>query len=326
MFPALVPVIGAAAFLTWLVFYPWHKSMHDMMLKLSVDAHNDDEEDGDDLTAGELRKIILQLPGPVKRYIQAVWHNTNDFDDEDIVPIARTMRMEQEGQFLLNGKYIPFTASQEFSTRHEHAGFVWDAVMHAETGCIPTSFFTLPINVCDAYINGAGTMKAQLPGGIPLVRQKDTPELNQGELMRWAAEAALFPLALLPTTKGETIKWLPSTDGDDNSATLELEHHKTIARMIFRFDADTHLVTSIEAKRPRAVDGTKYELTLWKGFFYDFELHGGLLVPTKMEVGWQLDEDEPLEIYFKGTNHNFIYLMNGHPHHQACDVKHDHVE
>ena len=44
-----------------------------------------------------------------------------------------------------------------------------------------------------------------------------------------------------------------------------------------------------------------------------------------MEVGWQLQDDAPVEIYFKGTNHTFIYLMNNHPT-PARDVNHAHVD
>mmetsp|Transcript_18227 Transcript_18227/g.39395 ORF Transcript_18227/g.39395 Transcript_18227/m.39395 type:complete len:178 (-) Transcript_18227:728-1261(-) len=176
-------------------------------------------------------------------------------------------------------------------------------------------------------------MKAQLPGGIPIFRQKNTPELNQGELMRWAAEATLFPLALLPHVNPksdgesgeEALKWLPSEIGDDNSAILELKHRSVISLIIFHFDPETHLVTSIQARRPRAV-GDKYEMTRWEGFCFDYEIHGGLRVPTRMEVGWQLEDDAPLEIYFKATNRNFIYLMNSHPTHNTSNVRHEHVE
>ena len=111
---------------------------------------------------------------------------------------------------------------------------------------------------------------------------------------------------------------------DDNSAILDLKHHNTTARLLFHFNPETHLVTSIHGRRPRAV-GSKYEMKKWEGYLFDYEVHGGLLVPTRMEAGWQLEDDAPLEIYFKGTNHNFIYLTNNHPKH-ARDVKHEHLE
>jgi len=223
---------------------------------------------------------------------------------------------------------VNFTATQEFRTRYKHAGFVWDAVMQAKS-CIPN--LSIPINVCDAYIDGRGIMKAALPMGIPVLNQKDSLELNQGELLRWAAEATLFPLALLPPIDPATeefeetaLKWLPSDDEDANSATLVLKNHGVPARLKFNFDPETHLVTSMEAMRHRAV-GDSMELTQWKGFCSKYELHGGLRVPTIMEVGWQLEEGAQPLIYFKGRNSHYVFLMNSHPTH-PCSRLHAHSE
>mmetsp|Transcript_44500 Transcript_44500/g.93360 ORF Transcript_44500/g.93360 Transcript_44500/m.93360 type:complete len:334 (-) Transcript_44500:14-1015(-) len=329
-------LIGAAAVLTWLMHFPWHKGIHDLMLKLSdEDADYPREDDEDHITAAELRMRIKRLPDAVQEYMKAVCHDANHYNDDEIIPVARTLRMDQDGEFLLNGQYIAFTATQEFRTRFKHAGFVWDAVM--ETNCIP-KLVTMPVNVCDAYINGGGIMKAQLPLGIPVMNAKSTSELNQGELMRWAAEATLFPIALIPkdnTIKSDSeetsLKWLPSEEGDGNSAILQLKHHDTKARLTFHFNPDTHLATSIQARRPRAV-GEAYVMTKWEGRFYDYEIHGGVKIPRRMEVGWQLEgDDTPLEIYFKGTNHNFIYLTNHHSHHNhhtkhKSEVQHEHAE
>lgn len=315
-------LIASAAALAWLVF-PWRnrRGIHSLFLQLSEHKAHDDE---DCITVGKLRKRIQHLPDVVQNYIKAVCPTFQLEGDEDDVPFARSLRMEQAGEFLLNGKFIPFTATQEFRTRCEHAGFVWEACM--KPNCFPG------INVCDAYVNGAGTMRATT-FGIPVVNVKsNTPELNQGELMRWAAEAPLFPLALLPpkpTDNGEadteatTLLWLPAGEGNGNSAILELKHHNTTARLIFHFNPETHLVTSVQAKRPRGLDG-KFVLTHWEGFFHNYEIHGGLLVPTRMECGWKLGDGAPLEIYFKGTNSHLIYLTN-HPK-RVFDMKKEHVD
>ena len=129
-------LIGAAAALAWLIYFPWHKGIHDLMLKLSdQDADYPRDDDEDCITAGELRRRVKQLPDAVQKYLKTVCHDAKSYEDEEIVPFARSLRMEQEGQFLLNGQYIAFTAIQEFRTRYKHAGFVWDAVM--KTHCIP---------------------------------------------------------------------------------------------------------------------------------------------------------------------------------------------
>ena len=284
------------------------------------------EGDGDEcITAGDIRKRIEKLPNIVKAYMKAVLHDLKNYTVDEIIPIARSLRMEQHGEFLLNGEFVPFTATQEFRTRYKHAGFVWNAVMKSKS-CIPN--LPMSVTVCDAYIDGHGVMKAQIPGGIPAVNQRDTPQLNQGELLRWLAEATLYPLALLPPLEDkksgeeDTVKWLES-ENDDNSAILEFNHLGTKVQMTFLFDAETNLVKSIKATRPRAV-GNTYEMTLWEGFCSKYELHGGLMIPTHMEAGWYLEDGADPQIYFKGDNHNFVYLMN-HPcgHCGKCeDVKH----
>ena len=285
----------------------------------TLTEHCHDEED-ETITADELRMRINQLPKVVQEFFKKVCNDANNYADEDIYPFSRLLRIEQKGQFLLNGDYIPFTANQEFRTSYKHAGFVWEANMKSAMGCIPVN-----ISVCDAYIEGEGIMWAQLPGGIPIVRPRQSHQLNVGELLRWAVEAVLFPLALLPpinSKRGDGIAWLTSENEVDNSATLELEHHGITVNLIFHFNPITHLVTSIRCRRPRSVGNDKYEMTSWSGYCYDWKVRGGLLVPTRMECGWHVDEDKPPEIYFKGTNNHFVYLMNSHP--IAC--KHHHAE
>mmetsp|Transcript_10698 Transcript_10698/g.19212 ORF Transcript_10698/g.19212 Transcript_10698/m.19212 type:complete len:339 (-) Transcript_10698:588-1604(-) len=327
-------LIGAAASLVTLTYISWHKGIQNLRLKLS--AQNTDhpcKDTEDNITAGDLRRRIKQLPDVVQKYMKAVSHEVENLADEEIVPFARSLSMEQEGQLLINGQFIAFTATEEFRTRYKHAGFVWDAV--TKTQYIPNQV-AMPTNVCIAYVNGAGMVKAALPMGIPvMVVPSNTPMLNQGELIRWAAEATLFPLALVPpkntienaddntSTEETALKWLPSEEGDGNSAILELKHHTTTARLLFHFNSDTHLVSSIHGMRPKAIRG-KYVMKDWGCFLSDYELHGGLRVPTKMEVGWQLEDDAPFEMYLKGKKRNLIYITNNPKHPRVAD--HDHVE
>jgi hypothetical protein len=326
MFPALsvaAPAqhlfIVAAVVLAWLfpfTYRGWHKESHDLMQKLSDEGHESPRDQDDDcITYAALKQRIEKLPEVVQRYFKSILPLPNITKCADkIIPFARSLRIEQEGTFLMNEKWIPFTATQEFSCRQTHPGFVWDAVM--EKACFGGCNMTIPILVRDAYITGVGgIMKAQLPMGIPLVNMKDTPELNMGEIMRWVAEATLFPMALIPQicdNNSETIlKWSPGTDESGNSAILECKHKTYNVQIEFYFDPETHMVTTIKAKRPRTV-GDKTEMTDWEGHCSDYELHGGVLVPTKMEVGWKLSDETPLELYFRGKNTKFIYLMNAH--------------
>lgn len=142
--------------------------------------------------------------------------------------------------------------------------------------------------------------------------------------MRWLAEATLFPMALISqehdNSEGTLLKWSPGSH--PNSAILEFTHNKHTAKMNYYFDLDTHMVTAVKAKRPKIING-KTKMCDWEGHFSEYEVHGGLLVPTKMEVGWKSTDGSALELYFKGKNTKFIYLMN-HTRHESADVK-DHT-
>lgn len=335
-----------AVAVAWLFSIPhrgWHKDTHDLMQKLS-DQDADSPRNDEHISAGELKRRIAKLPPVVQRFMESVLFlhirkDTIDYDDKRTIPMAKLLRIDQEGTFLLNNKWVPFKATQEFSTRPQRAGFVWDAVM-VSTPCLssqssliicqccfvvvssqktPCFAGFIPIHVRDAYITGmGGVMKAQLPGGISLMNMKDTQELNQGELMRWIAEAVLFPMSLLPDDSdhevGDTkLKWT-SYHGNDNAATLEFEHESCVIVVQFHFDPTTHMIHSIFAQRPRTV-GKSSALTHWEGNFRAYEVHGGLLVPTEMEVGWQLEDNAPLELYFRCKNSKFIYLMSDRTRH-----------
>eukprot|EP00986_Skeletonema_menzelii_P001822 scaffold495_cov152-Skeletonema_menzelii.AAC.12 len=307
MIPLLLPQILALAAATFAWLFPWHgwsKETHDLMQTL-----NDKDDDHSHISAGELKEAVTKLPTVVQQWINAVLnHDLNDYDNNEDIPFSRSLRISQEGEFLLNGKFIDFTATQEFSTRAQHAGFVWDANM-TMMDCIGLK---LPIHVRDAYVSGMGMLKAQMPFGLPVMRMEDSPELNEGELLRWCSEAVLFPLALVWMEKSEeqnsTLKW-HSSDVDENAAIFEFNHAGTNIRLHFKFDPVTHLVTSMHCMRPRMV-GTRTERAFWEAYCFDYERRGGMLVPTRMECGWKLDTQKEVEIYFKGNNEHFIYLMS----------------
>ena len=154
MIPLLLPQIFAVAAATFAWLFPWHgwnKETHDLMQTL-----NDKDDDHSHINAGELKDAVAKLPKVIQKWINAVLnHDLNDYHNDKDIPFARSLRISQEGQFLFNGKFIDFTASQEFSTRSQHAGFVWDANM-TMLDCIGLK---LPIHVRDAYVSGMGMSK-----------------------------------------------------------------------------------------------------------------------------------------------------------------------
>jgi hypothetical protein len=51
----------------------------------------------------------------------------------------------------------------------------------------------LDVRVHDAYVAGAGEMNVKLAGMVTLSHLRGTPDMAQGELMRWLAEACWYP-------------------------------------------------------------------------------------------------------------------------------------
>jgi hypothetical protein len=108
-------------------------------------------------------------------------------------------RFSQEGSFRLSEaqeRWGPFHATH-MVTIHPPA-FDWDARIRWAPG--------LTMFVRDAYGAGTGTLHAAAFGLLPVVDQRGTPELAQGELMRYLAEAVWYPTALLPS---QGVRWEP---------------------------------------------------------------------------------------------------------------------
>jgi hypothetical protein len=124
------------------------------------------------------------LAAPVARYFRAVLR--------DGQPLVRNVRLTQTGEFLVRPTpdgWRPFTATQHCTA--QPAGFVWDARIRMAPG--------LSIRVRDAFVNGAGSMRASVLGLFTMLNVKGTPDIAAGALHRYLAEAVWFPTALLPS-------------------------------------------------------------------------------------------------------------------------------
>lgn len=110
--------------------------------------------------------------------------------------------------------------------------FDWDARIRWAPG--------LTMFVRDVYGTGIGRLHATAFGLVTVVDQHGTPEMAQGELMRYLAEAVWYPTALLPS---QGVRCDPI---DDARARASLTDSDTNVSLEFRFDQEG-LVTSIWA-------------------------------------------------------------------------------
>lgn len=91
---------------------------------------------------------------------------------------------------------------------------------------------SLAAHVHDAYVNGEGILHASIAGLFPVADLRGAKDVAQGELMRFFAEAAWYPTALLPS---QGVRWEAI---DDRSARASLTDGALSLTMQFRFGED----------------------------------------------------------------------------------------
>jgi hypothetical protein len=150
----------------------------------------------------------------------------------------------------------------------------------------------LPVHVHDAYVAGEGILHPAIFGLFTLVELRGGGDVAQGELMRYFAEAAWYPTALLPS---QGVRWAAL---DQGSATATLVDGPLGLTLTFRF-GDDGLIRSVRAEaRGRTVAG-KIVMTPWEGRWSNYQQRDGMQVPMSGEVAWLLAEgDKP---YWRGT-------------------------
>lgn len=208
------------------------------------------------------------LPEPVARYFH--------FALTPGQSLVRAAVLEQRGEFRTGGPdspWLPLTARQHFSA--QPPGFVWDASIRMAPG--------VPVRVRDAYRRGAGSMQAQIAGVFSVVDQHDRPELNQGALQRYLAEAPWLPTALLP---GPGLTWEAM---DARTARATLTDGGLSVSMEFTFGDRGEIVRSFTPARFREVQG-RYIPTPWGGTYHGYEPLAGMQIPREAEVSWFFPE------------------------------------
>jgi hypothetical protein len=226
---------------------------------------------------------INGLPAPVQRYFRKAI--------QDGQPMVADVHMRHHGTFNMGettDQWKSFTSDQQVIT--QHPGFDWNGRVEM----LPS----IPVLVHDAYIAGEGILHVALFGLFSLVNLRGTGDVASGQLMRFFAEAAWYPTALLPS---QGIHWEAV---GNRSAQGTLTEGRISITMLFTFN-EQDLIESVQAKaRGRTVDG-KVIPTPWCGRFWNYEERSGIQVPLDGEVAWLLpDGAKP---YWRGSLTEIIY-------------------
>ncbi len=211
---------------------------------------------------------IENLPAPVQRYFRKTLRSGQ--------PMIAAVTVEHTGTFNMGEKsdnWKKFASRQRVITQRR--GFLWDARVRMAPG--------IDAYVHDAYVAGEGILHATAFGLLTVMNLRGPREVAEGELMRFFAEAAWYPTALLPS---QGVRWEAV---DDSSARATLVEDGITLTMLFTFD-DAGLIASTRAEaRGRLVGGTAIP-TPWEGRVWDYEVRDGMLVPLSGEVAWILPE------------------------------------
>ena len=226
------------------------------------------------------------LPAPVQRYFRTVLKEGQ--------PLVTAVNVEHTGTFNMSEsgeQWKLFRSTQRVTIKRP--GFVWDARIRIAPG--------MTVYVHDAYVAGEGILTAKLFGLMSMVNLRGTPEVAQGELMRFFAEAAWYPTALLPS---QGVEWEAV---DETSSKATLKDGEMRLTMLFRFN-ESGLIESVRAEgRGRTVAG-KVILTPWEGRWSNYELREGMRIPIGGEVAWILAEGP--KPYWRGRIQRIQYELS----------------
>jgi len=227
------------------------------------------------------------LPPPVQRFFKAAL-----MDGQAIVA---GVELAHSGTFDMSGTgqgWQPVTSAQRVITRRP--GFVWDARIRLIPG--------IAIRVYDAYVSGEGIVRAAISGVVTVANLRGGGEMARGELLRFLAEAAWYPTALLPS---QNLRW---DRVDDRSARATLTDGSESATLLFRFSA-AGLIESVRADARGRIVGGRIVPTPWEGRLWNYRLHDGMHIPTDGEVGWMLAAG--FKPYWRGRLDRIVYEYLG---------------
>ncbi len=175
--------------------------------------------------------------------------------------------------------WMSFSAVQTIST--VECGFDWRARLG------PLGI----VSARDALLDGQGRLDVSLLGLVPLVRAAHSPALVRGELMRYLAELAWAPDAILFNT---ALRWRIDNAGQ---FTVSAGEGETASEVRLTLDSEGRIAGMFAADRPRSASAPILP-TPWRGSFSDYRRHAQRWLPFHGEVAWEIEGKEI--VYWRG--------------------------
>ena len=227
------------------------------------------------------------LPAPVQRYFRAVLKDGQPIIGAATIRMAGTINMSANAE-----QWTPFTSQQRVVTAAagSRPGFLWNAQVNMFPG--------VPARVADSYIAGEGQLTAKLLGLFTVAHAHGGGELARGEFMRYFAEAAWYPTALLSS---QGVRWQAV---DDASANASIVDGPITLTLLFRFN-DAGLIASVRAEARGSGVGKDMVMLPWDCGLSNYQPQDGMLIPMTGEAAWVRPDGR--KAYFVGNVKKLSY-------------------
>lgn len=208
----------------------------------------------------------ILLPAPVRKWLE--WSGA--VGKEEI----RSMYLEQSGKIKLKPEQKHWTPAEAVQyTTYEPPEFTWKVNMKMAPGNHITGK--------DVFRNGRARMRIKFDGVVPLSKTEDSFKTNQSSLQRYLMELSYCP----PSALSSYVVW---QEVDGTTATAGMELNGVSGTADFHFDAQGEL-KSVTALRYKD-SGEGAALLLCTAKILSHKEVGGIKVPSKVEISWELPE------------------------------------
>jgi hypothetical protein len=191
------------------------------------------------------------------------------------------VRLRQIGRMRRDpaSPWMRFSATQRIATTA--CGFDW----RARAGPLGV------VHVRDTMHDGDSRLSVSLFGLVPLAGAAPSADLTRGELIRYLAELAWAPEAILGNRQ---LRW---TVRDPRQLIVAAGDGDGAVEVELTLDGQGRICEAFVEDRPRAVR-RGFAPTPWRGRFSDYRLQDGVWTPSSGAVGWIVDGRE--EVVWQG--------------------------
>lgn len=217
---------------------------------------------------GELEwsRRVGALPALARRFVERAVGK--------VASVPSGVRVTQEGRMRLRpaGRWLPFTATEDFEVGR--VGFSWRARVRIGP--------MVWLIVTDEYARGAGRLEVRLWGRLRVMRASG-PDVTSGQLLRYLGELFWTPYSVVANHE---LGW---RDLGGQAAEVTATVGRAMVSVRVEFDDHGDLAGVWTSARPRQVGKTTVD-TPWRGEAGDYATVGGIRVPRRAEVRWELPE------------------------------------